>query len=637
MIKLPQITDMDIGEIIELLGKDFSDPERQQVLQCMETRDIQACPGSGKTTALAAKLAILSKKVGQNYGICVLSHTNVAKDQIRTTLAELGGLPSQLLRYPHFIGTIQSFVDRFLAIPAMLELHNVRPRIDDGTFADIALDIPLSKRAERWLEHKTRPNTETVRSQLVYKYGDIGRIAWFDGGQEQCYLTTPNSGSYKELFSLKERVTANGCIQFHDAYSFADYYLQVHSEIIKAISSRFPLVFIDEMQDTSKFQWDILRRAFSTTSLFQCFGDQNQAIYSSASADTESAWEVRDPLFINTSYRLSASIASLAADVCIEPHEITSSAEHQECEHCIMIFDDESKHNVLSHFAELIIEQRLPASPYPYKAIGWVTHHDTQLGISDYYRSYNRRHSSRSQPSMLAYFELARIAVANGNIGQASRYIIEGLVKFTRLQQLWHLREDGTRGHYTPTTLISSLEARESDNALKRQIIEWCEELSSGSISNTEILRDQIANLLTPLGEIKNYPEKALRFLTDTTVLEEEGDQTGSQEKNIYIHETGIRVVVDTIHGVKGETHQATLLLDTFYKANHLVTLLPWLTKQPPDKLSQISRKGLPLAYVAMTRPTHLLCLAMPKQEVPEEAIGQLQTCGWTIRDITTN
>ena len=48
---------------------------------------VQACPGSGKTTTLVAKLAILADRIpNDGRGICVLSHTNVAREEIEKKL-----------------------------------------------------------------------------------------------------------------------------------------------------------------------------------------------------------------------------------------------------------------------------------------------------------------------------------------------------------------------------------------------------------------------------------------------------------------------------------------------------------------------------------------------------------------------
>ena len=85
-----EITDEDILWVEEMMGgKVHFDSARVNVLKNMDSVDIQAFPGSGKTTILVAKLAILAKKWPySNAGICVLSHTNVAitKDQMRKFL-----------------------------------------------------------------------------------------------------------------------------------------------------------------------------------------------------------------------------------------------------------------------------------------------------------------------------------------------------------------------------------------------------------------------------------------------------------------------------------------------------------------------------------------------------------------------
>lgn len=86
----PEITDDDIRWASDLLnlphgsffGSDGNDP-RQEVLKSMERIDVAACPGSGKTTLLVAKLAILARKWNyRTHGICVLSHTNTARNEI---------------------------------------------------------------------------------------------------------------------------------------------------------------------------------------------------------------------------------------------------------------------------------------------------------------------------------------------------------------------------------------------------------------------------------------------------------------------------------------------------------------------------------------------------------------------------
>ncbi|MCP4394603.1 MAG: UvrD-helicase domain-containing protein [Alphaproteobacteria bacterium] len=113
-----EITSSDITALKEATGLVF-DNVRSKILKSMDTIDVQACPGSGKTTLIASKLILLAQKWPYKYqGICVLSHTNVAKDEIIERI-EKSRIPGaqKLLSYPHFIGTIQEFIDKYLGIP----------------------------------------------------------------------------------------------------------------------------------------------------------------------------------------------------------------------------------------------------------------------------------------------------------------------------------------------------------------------------------------------------------------------------------------------------------------------------------------------------------------------------------------
>ena len=83
-------------------------------------------------------------------------------------------------------------------------------------------------------------------------------------------------------------------------------------------------------------------------------------------------------------------------------------------------------------------------------------------------------------------------------------------------------------------------------------------------------------------------------------------------EKNVFVEpRRGRRIEFNTIHGVKGETHDATLYLETeFRKSSDLKRILPYFGVGKPGKsdLYDYSRK---LAYVGMSRPRKLLCVAM--------------------------
>lgn len=83
-------------------------------------------------------------------------------------------------------------------------------------------------------------------------------------------------------------------------------------------------------------------------------------------------------------------------------------------------------------------------------------------------------------------------------------------------------------------------------------------------------------------------------------------------ERNVYVDPIrGRRIQFDTIHGVKGETHDATLYLETeLRRSSDIVRILPYfgIKKTWSSPLYDYSRK---LAYVGMSRPKKLLCIAV--------------------------
>jgi hypothetical protein len=121
-----------------------------------------------------------------------------------------------------------------------------------------------------------------------------------------------------------------------------------------------------------------------------------------------------------------------------------------------------------------------------------------------------------------------------------------------------------------------------------------------------------------PIGE-----QEATDFL-DWTEAKKLKDTDGLQSKptNLFRYPPNkpqVSIRLGSIHGVKGETHTATLVLESYQKAHHLKKLLPWLLGKKPKPGADNSGEDaalierLKLHYVAMTRPSHLLCLAMPK------------------------
>jgi hypothetical protein len=124
-------------------------------------------------------------------------------------------------------------------------------------------------------------------------------------------------------------------------------------------------------------------------------------------------------------------------------------------------------------------------------------------------------------------------------------------------------------------------------------------------------------------------------------------NSTHKHRDNIYRYPEDnpkVHIRVGSIHSVKGQTHTATLVLETFWNAHNLEKLKPWIVRpkmENPWKKSDgpEQKTRLKIHYVAMTRPTHLLCLAMklsafkkPDGTLDQEVVQKLQQRGWQIK-----
>jgi DNA helicase-2/ATP-dependent DNA helicase PcrA len=171
-----EFTESEISSVCEELGIprdafDCKESQRRVIIDCWDNANIIACPGSGKTTVLLAKLLLLSRRMpfADGSGICVLTHTNVAIDEIKS---KLGTKADILFKHPNFFGTIQSFVNNFLASPAL----NLYPDIQQKRISKVDSDYAYNQKKNEYF--KIEFGTKDVKTLRNYLYGqaNIGQF-----------------------------------------------------------------------------------------------------------------------------------------------------------------------------------------------------------------------------------------------------------------------------------------------------------------------------------------------------------------------------------------------------------------------------------------------------------------------------
>jgi DNA helicase-2/ATP-dependent DNA helicase PcrA len=330
------ITDEDIGWACRVLklpatafsGSDGKDP-RMEVLKSTATLDIEACPGSGKTTLLVAKLAILSRRWSNpRRGLCVLSHTNVARREIEQRLGN-NATGQRLLSYPHFVGTIHSFVIEFLSMPWLRSL-GYPVRVIDNDLCEQhrrrLLRLSQFSALARYVTARESNGKVNVVSNWRVATPAFDIRKGESGEPEFNDATKPAS---RQLCALAKKCVTDGYHRYDEMFMWGHDLLDNLPDVCEVVRKRFPMLFIDEVQDNSEEQSFLLFRLFTKgdNAVFrQRFGDANQAIYQHAGltsgATTDQFPDSCIRREIPNSHRFSQEIANLANPLALKPQNL---------------------------------------------------------------------------------------------------------------------------------------------------------------------------------------------------------------------------------------------------------------------------------------------------------------------------
>lgn len=678
------ITDEDIDALATAERLTLNDAKRRGILQSLGNIDIQACPGSGKTTLVAAKLMLLAKKWNSTHqGICVLSHTNVAKDEIIDRLNKSSLVEARLLlSYPHFIGTIQEFVHRFIALP-YLRSKGIRDiTVDNDEYVRAARKL-LRRGEFGWLagtlnglgdqEKQDGFLRETYRRSFAGQH-DVNVSAIPRGwrfGQNLARAT-------QNLGRLKNYLDERGYFLYKDMYLHAAAALAQEEELSKAISKRFPLLCMDEMQDTQKFQDELLQKAFSHNFegvFIQRFGDPDQAIFHKPGGGEEpnesfNGKGVKDMDFVlSASHRFGSDISQKIKGLSFNEVDLETELTEAQVEerlkccdliggfvHSVIIFDENTRGGVVEAFSDLVADQfcdeQKQSDKFVVKIVGAVGNEinpdRVELKIGHYWDIYSREKSKvtfrpKSLLEAVRYCRLLRDADWSSNYN----------VLTSAMLQLFALagKTDPNGRDFSTRTLRSYLEQEGKWEDFRLYVFFL---LDLNVEIDQEIWRELTHEMSKCFGIATPAAQEYLEYSAE--VKEEAGQILDGVDEpaklralpdNAVHHRDGFTLKLSSIHGVKGETHDATLVLETKNHCFDIEVMLSYLVGAlPNDEHKNVNMPAVPSAqrrfkpnqqflrqlYVAMSRPKHLLCFAIHADRIEDEQLNLLREKGWSIQ-----
>ena len=626
IIKLSE-EDIILAENI-LLGNDkFDENEKIPIIKCMDKSiNTMACPGSGKTTVLLGKIIGLLNHMplADGKGVCIITHTNVAINEIKN---KLGAKSDILFQYPNFIGTIQSFIDRYLAGPYLKQKYGENiATIDDNFYykkmflQKESIEI-LRKFAYGKKKNEINKETEWKQKNIIKdEYIKSIRVVRKDGkfdfivGKSSLKLKNPDTPTFKALQELFiNSLLEKGILRYSDTYLLAQMYIEEYPIILNYFSERFQYVFMDEIQDNSWIQNDILGKIFySDKIIVQKFGDLNQAIYENQEENEIDINEKDKPVVnfeISSSMRFPQSIASFIENLRIESatKKLVGNGKDSRLIPHILVYELNGIGKVKDKYIELIKAYKLESEEKIFKCCGWVGYKEEEkLSIKSYFEEF-KSNKDKSQKYIGLSFQ--SLLCENAKTGITVRMIYKTVMEcISRILNLKDIEVEGKKSNFTilEKYIINNLpeEYQSLRICIAKQAkgIVLCNQESFNKLGQCAYkLIKVIYTSCKEDGFMKLFElQQSKKCVVGTSINEYKKD--------------GITVLFDTVHGVKGETHTATLYLETYFnKQTDLQRIFRFITDKDAKIKNSDERKALKVGYVGMSRARKLLCIATCK------------------------
>lgn len=584
----------------------FADDARN-VINCWESNDILACPGSGKTTVLIAKLKLIADELPlkDGRGVCVLSHTNVAVNELK---AKLGKSAEGLLVYPNFVGTIQTFVDQYITFPFLRQ------------FSKNTIQVVSNEDYANHLYGLISKTDSKLKWFIDQQYQAIGAKQYDSVNKFMANIFTDNEGgihllgvkrvlagkstntAFNYIRAVQRLLSEEGLICYNDTYRYTLLALKKYGASLRLLlSRRFQYVFIDEYQDCSTLQRDVLDALFSETdTIFQKIGDIDQAIYTSTNDNTP-VWQVGvNYMPIAHSNRYSQEIADVLSALRSNQETIISSRGTQNIKPTLFVYDSDSRLKVLPAFIREIQSNGLAKPEGIYKAVG-MFENVCGLKISDYWPAFQKKVRNKSKTHFSDFVMEISSALTNGDLFLAERLVRKLLSKILHYSGI-----DDAEGKSYGSISVKRYISRNFSQKYQTAILG----LSQYDDFAYSAVEGKIKEILTELlgdGWLENVPAPFMQLSP--------GLQAIDDNNHIYVDECCIPIVFDTVYGVKGETHDATLYLETETKQNSDIRrILPILERKSGHCKNELQEKSRRCVYVGFSRPKYLLALAISEK-----------------------
>lgn len=558
----------------QILSQNPTDQQRDAIFADQLEFLLRASPGSGKTWTSCRRFiwraANWPHQVG---GLALLSFTNTAVREFYEATTEVGR--RDLLSNPNFVGTLDSFIERFLItpfghLPAKL---TKRPKLFTEAHAARLKGGGFSTFVE--FGNGRKMPVETGKLTPMIKNGKV--VYGFSGKSGQL-------SEVKVLTKLPPPMALLKCGYYsHEHRKFWAYYLlKNRPDICRILARKFPEIIVDEAQDTNEWLIECLKELRIAGAKISLVGDPDQCIYEYSRAAPDSLanlkidWDIPE-LPLSKSFRCNDRIA-VSVRAISGNTKFTGSGVPRVAHEGAYIFRDPSGTFVHSISA---FEKMIEGSN--------IQQHDSAILC----RGHGQIQAIRGSANYNCFKGKSKGFAHSAFLRDSQRDYMGAFKQF----------EKCLRGITADDPLWVQIDEEENPKVtitLRLAIWKFVKSpagLPSISLCGTEwikALRENLETLLPSIGISK--PVKLGQKIKKSGTPEQLG-------LPIFDSETLFPLIrQETIHQVKGESIDAVLFLGSPKFFNSVVKAIN----------SNDNTEDRRLAYVAMTRARHILLLGLP-------------------------
>ena len=299
-------------EFIKQTGLELNKQQMEAVTQTDGHVLLLAVPGSGKTVSLVTRIGYMVMCCGIDpSSILTLTYTVAAANDMRQRYAVLFGADqASRLEFRTINGICSKIIgraaDRYGKEPFRL-------------ISDEKETAPLLASIYRDIEGKTATESDikSLRSYIAYI-----KNMMLDPKEERSFDEKNEYSIAAVRKAYDKALRAAGCMDYDDQMRYALNMLKADPGLLKYYHNMYRYICVDEAQDTSKIQHEIIRLLAEGSGNLFMVGDEDQSIYGFRAAWPEALlefdrqYEDARLLLMETNYRSSVDIVE-AADAFI--------------------------------------------------------------------------------------------------------------------------------------------------------------------------------------------------------------------------------------------------------------------------------------------------------------------------------